>query len=73
MAKKYMFLIRYSLNAHAHSIEVESEAEALTIEQARFYLESLHTSQLPAQILDVEVSKLPESSQGAPAGRQLQP
>ncbi|WP_339411402.1 hypothetical protein [Pseudomonas sp. EA_35y_Pfl2_R5] len=73
MPKKHMFLVRYSLNAQTHSVEVESEAEVLTPEQARFYIESLHTAKLPAQITQVQVSELKKSEHGAPVGRQLNP
>lgn len=72
MASNHLFLIRYRLDAQARSVEVQSEAETLTPEQARFHLESLHTSALPAQITDVEVVTLADAGP-AGAGQQLYP
>ncbi|MEK1904511.1 MAG: hypothetical protein AAAB13_01915 [Pseudomonas sp.] len=73
MSDTYLFLISYRLDSQARTTEVESEAEILTPEQARFHLESLHTSVLPAEITDVQVRPLAQSSQGAPAGHKLYP
>ncbi len=73
MTQKYLFVVRYEVDGQARSIEVESEAESLTPEQARFHLESMHTSVLPAQITEVQVHKLADASREGAVGHQLQP
>ncbi|GAB3395500.1 hypothetical protein [Azotobacter armeniacus] len=58
MAKKHLFLVSYILNNQPQSTEVESEAEALSVDQARFHVAALHTSDVSADITDVQVTKI---------------
>lgn len=66
MSRKYRFLINYNLKSQPKSAEVETEVESLTPDQARFFLESLHTSELPAHITDVVISKASTAKKGEP-------
>lgn len=70
MSKKYRFLINYHLKNQPQSTEVETEVEALTPEQARFHVESLHTSELPLDITEVQISPITRPKQDATLGLQ---
>lgn len=74
MAKKHHFLVSYILNNQPQSTEVESDAETLSVDQARFHIAALHTSEKPADITDVQVTKIlhPKES-GTTPGHYQQP
>ncbi|QQE88891.1 hypothetical protein [Azotobacter chroococcum] len=74
MAKKHYFLVSYTLNEQPQSTEVESDAETLSIDQARFHIAALHTSDVPADITDVQVTKIAHPREpGSTPGHYQQP
>lgn len=74
MAKKHHFLVSYILDNQPQSTEVETDAETLSIDQARFHIAALHTSDLPADITDVQVTKISHPhEQGSTPGHYQQP
>ncbi|MNQ27785.1 hypothetical protein D3C85_410500 [compost metagenome] len=74
MTKKTLYLISYILNDQPCSVEVTSDSEAMTPDQARFYLGSLHTSESPESITDVQVTRITHPKKGGPTpAHNLQP
>lgn len=74
MPRKIVFLIRYSLDNRPCSVEVEADSEAMTADQARFYLCSIHTSASPEDITDVQIARISDPQQNGPLpGQKLQP
>ncbi|ACO76296.1 hypothetical protein AvCA_00290 [Azotobacter vinelandii CA] len=74
MTRKHHFLVSYILNDQPQSTEVESEAETLSIDQARFHIAALHTAEKPADITDVQVTRiLHPKAPGSTPGHYQQP
>lgn len=74
MPKKTLYLISYILNDQPCSVEVRSDSEAMTPDQARFYLGSIHTSESPEAITDVQVTRISHPKKGGPTpAHNLQP
>ncbi|HSC83423.1 MAG TPA: hypothetical protein VLC30_07360 [Pseudomonas sp.] len=57
MPNRYRFVISYQLQGQVKSTEVTSDVDSMTPAQARYHLESLHTSALPADITAVEIRR----------------
>lgn len=73
MAKKYDFLVSYILDNQPTSVTVQADSESLTPDQARFYVQSLHTEALPGAITDVQVSRIDTQKTAVSPGHHLQP
>ncbi|AYF86742.1 hypothetical protein SA496_11665 [Pseudomonas sp. JS3066] len=74
MSTKTLFLISYILDNQPRSVEVESDAEAMTPDQARYYLGSIHTSSSPEAFTDVQVTRISHPKMGGPTpAHNLQP
>lgn len=74
MSKKTLFLISYILDNEPRTVEVEADSEAMTPDQARFYLGSIHTSVSPESITDVRIERIPHPKKGGPTpAHNLQP
>lgn len=58
MSRNHYFLVSYRLGKQKKSTEVQAGASVLTPEQARYHVESLHSSDLPSEITDIEVKPL---------------
>lgn len=71
MSRNHYFLVSYRLGKQKKSTEVQTGASVLTPEQARYHVESLHSSELPSEITDIEVKPLGDSSEQEP-GQQRQ-
>ncbi len=71
MSRNHYFLVSYRLGKQKKSTEVQMGASVLTPEQARYHIESLHSSELPSEITDIEVKPLGDSSEQEP-GQQRQ-
>lgn len=66
MSKNHYFLVSYRLGKQRKSTEVQTGAPVLTPEQARYHIESLHSSDLPNDITDVEVTPLGDAADQEP-------
>ncbi len=66
MSKNTFFLIRYRLDNQPCTVEVEVEGEAMTPDQARYYLGSIHTSASPEAFTDVQVTRIGRSQKDGP-------
>ncbi len=74
MSKKTLFLISYILDNQPCSVEVEADSEAMTPDQARFYLGSLHTSASPESFTDIQVTRISHPKKDGPTpAHNLQP
>ncbi|MDH4612501.1 hypothetical protein [Pseudomonas sp. BN102] len=74
MPKKTLYLINYILNDQPRSAEVTSDSEAMTPDQARFYLGSIHTFELPEAITDIQVTRIVHPRKEGPTpAHKLQP
>ncbi|MBD9416159.1 hypothetical protein IB234_16485 [Pseudomonas sp. PDM16] len=73
MTKKYDFLVSYILDNQPKSTTVHADSESMTPNQARFYLQSLHTHALPDTITDVQVSRIDPRKIAEAPGHHLQP
>jgi len=73
MAKKYAFLVSYILENQPQSTRVDVDNDALTPEQALFYLQSLHPDAPPGAISDVQVSHIDPERTAFPPGHYQQP
>jgi len=66
MSKNHYFLVSYRLGKQKKSTEVQAGAPVLTPEQARYHIESLHSSDLPSEITDIEVKPLGDTTDQEP-------
>ncbi|UCJ15996.1 hypothetical protein K5Q02_19595 [Pseudomonas sp. MM211] len=66
MSRNHYFLVSYKLGNQKKSTEVQAEAPALTPEQARHHIESLHSSELPSEITDIDVKPLGDTGDQEP-------
>lgn len=66
MSKNHYFLVSYRLGRQKKSTEVQAGAPVLTPEQARYHIESLHSSEQPSEITDIEVKPLGEATEQEP-------
>ncbi|TBU83539.1 hypothetical protein [Phytopseudomonas dryadis] len=66
MSKNHFFVVSYRLGKHSRSTEVQAEAPALTPEQARYHIESLHSDALPSDITDIQVQPLGKATSQEP-------
>ncbi|OLU27446.1 hypothetical protein BVH03_14635 [Pseudomonas sp. PA15(2017)] len=71
MSRNHYFLVSYRLGRQKKSTEVQAAAPVLTPEQARYHIESLHGSQLPGEITDIEVKPMGGATDQEP-GQQRQ-
>lgn len=56
MSRSHYFLVSYRLGKQKKSTEVQAGASVLTPEQARYHIESLHSSELPNEVTDIQVT-----------------
>ncbi|MCY1406001.1 hypothetical protein D9M71_212560 [compost metagenome] len=74
MSKKTLFLISYILHNQPRTVEVEADSEAMTPDQARYYLGSIHTSETPDAFSDVQVTRIVHPhKEGTTPGHYQQP
>lgn len=66
MPKKTLYLISYILNDQPRSMEVTSDSAAMTPDQARFYLGSIHTCEIPEAITDIQVTRIVHPKKDGP-------
>ncbi|KIP96623.1 MULTISPECIES: hypothetical protein [Pseudomonas] len=66
MSRNHYFLVSYKLGSQKKSTEVQAAAPALTPEQARHHIESLHSSELPSEITDIDVKPLGDTGDQEP-------
>ncbi|AEF22784.1 MULTISPECIES: hypothetical protein [Pseudomonas] len=71
MSRNHYFLVSYRLGKQKKSTEVQAGASVLTPEQARYHIESLHSSELPSEITDIQVTPRGGASDQEP-GQQRQ-
>lgn len=64
---KPIHLISYILHNQPHTVQVESDSDELTPDQARFYLNAIHTFEWPSEITDVQVTRVSQARRNAPA------
>ncbi|GAB3464941.1 hypothetical protein [Azotobacter salinestris] len=74
MAQKHLFLVSYILDNQPQSTEIESEAETLSVDQAHAHIAALHSAQKPANITDVQVTRILHPKEpGTTPGHYQQP
>lgn len=56
MSRNHYFLVSYRLGKQKKATEVQVGAAVLTPEQARYHVESLHSSELPSEITELQVT-----------------
>ncbi|SDG82265.1 hypothetical protein SAMN05216588_10179 [Pseudomonas flavescens] len=66
MSRNHYFLVSYTLGKQKKSTEIQATAPALTPEQARHHIESLHGNELPSEITDIDVKPLGDTGHQEP-------
>lgn len=63
---KRLHLISYILHNQPQTVEVETNNDEMTPEQARLYLNTIHTFEWPNEITDVQVTRIIHPKKGTP-------